>query len=265
MRNSTQVILTASLFALAGCGGDAAAPTANDSAPGGSAAYAANADGGNSGASGSSSSSRASSSASSSQAPAPAKAHAPLPGRDMELANPDDATMILLYHDLAGIATPLDTWVERDFRIVSARAPDKAAQRAMVRSEFEASMAAVRSVGSLRLSMPAQISDYDPTYNEFGIRALSPSSTVTYRALNSQVNLRFTNGRDAQIWQVPPAEAQVISDKMGPYGNATLDVLLRITGTQPAPNGGTILTEVLEYELRSTNKDILLGRVVVAR
>jgi hypothetical protein len=260
MRTSTPLILAIAILGLASCGGDAASPAAGESPSTASSAYAANA-----GSASASTSSNRGSSGSTASAPAPAKAHAPLPDRDMELANPDDSTMILLYHDLAGIATPIDSWVERDFRITSARAPDKAAQRAMVRSEFEASMAAVRNVGSLRLSMPAKISDYDPTYSEFGIRALSPSSTVTYRALNSQVNLRFTNGRDAQVWQVPPDEAQVISDKMGPYGNATLDVLLRITGTQPAPNGGTILTEVLEYELRSTNKDILLGRVIVAR
>ncbi len=184
-------------------------------------------------------------------------------GRSGEVVNPDDVTMVLLYHDLAGIAPPIDTWVDEDNRVQFAPPPDKAAKRAAVRAEFESAAAGVRDIGTIRLSMNANLSDYDPTYGEFTIRALSPSSEIPFTALRQKIALRFANGRDAQVWQVSQAQAQTIRDKLG-YGSASLDVSLRITGVQPAPGGGTLVTDVVEYELRESRRGSVLGRVQVA-
>jgi hypothetical protein len=187
-----------------------------------------------------------------------------LPGRTGELVNPDDATLVFLYYDLAGIAAPVDAWVENDTRVKYASAPDKAAQRALVRAELESAPAGVHNVGTLRLTMNADLSDYDPTYGEFTVRALAPSSTVMFQALQQKVSLRFGNGATAQTWQVPADQAQVVRDKLG-YGSASIDVLLRIAGVQPAPGGGTIVTDVVSYELRETRTGVTLGRVQVQR
>lgn len=171
----------------------------------------------------------------------------PLAGRDGELVNPDDSAMVLLYFDLAGITPPIDTWVENDQRLLSARGADKAPLRTTVRQELEAGAAAVRGVGRLRLTLAnANLSRYDPTYGEFRVGALSSSSVIAYSAFGQKVEVKFGNGRTAQLWQVPEAEAQAITDRIG-YGSVALDVLLRITGVQPGMGGGTLVVDVVEY------------------
>jgi len=189
-----------------------------------------------------------------------------LAGREGELANPDKAAMVLLYLDLAGIAPPLDDWVEQDSRVLYAAAPAKAAQRPLVKAELEAGLAAVRKIGAIRLSLNgAQLSEYDPTHGEFTVGALAPSSVVSFDALGQKVTLKFGNARAAQTWRVPAAEAQTIRDKIGRGGNVEIDLLLRITGVQPGIGGGSIVADVQEYELRLSHNASLIGRVQVVR
>jgi hypothetical protein len=186
--------------------------------------------------------------------------------RKGELLNPDDSTIVFLYYDLAGLKPPITDWVEQDNRVQYAPGLDKAARRDAVKRELEAAAAAVRGMGMLRLSMNANLSEYDPTYSEFQVRALAPSSVVTYSALGQKVSLNFRNGRTAQIWRVPAAEAQTIRDKLGNYGaNVGLDVLLRIAEVQPGPGGGTIVTDVIEYEMREQRTGMTIARVQVAQ
>ena len=201
-------------------------------------------------------------------APAPAATSAApgLAARRGELVNPDNSARVFLYLDLAGIAPPIDDWVEKDSRVMYGPAPGKAAQRSVVKAELESGVAAVRNIGAIRLSLNgAQLSEYDPSYGEFTVGALAPSSMVEFNALGQKVALKFGNARSAQTWRVPPAEAQVIRDKIGPGGNVGLDVLLKIGGVQPGPGGGTIVVDVQEYELRLTRSGNMIGRVQVAR
>ncbi|MCP5327726.1 MAG: hypothetical protein H7A17_02650 [Sinobacteraceae bacterium] len=183
-----------------------------------------------------------------------------LAGRQRELASPDNGTLVLLYYDLAGIAPPMDEWVERDTRVQFARPADKPARRAEVRAELQAIAQAVRDVGLLRLSTNANLSDYDPTYGEFTVRALAPSSVFEFEAFGQKASVRFGNGRDAQLWRVEAEEARAIRDRIG-YGSVTLDALLVITGVQPAVQGGIIVTDVIEYEMRDSLRGQLVGRV----
>lgn len=197
-------------------------------------------------------------------AAAPAGPPAALGGRTGELVNPDNSAMVFLYHDLAGIAPRIDRWVEEDSRVKFAPAIDKPALRDTVRAELEAGMAAVKGAGVIRLSLnSANLSDYDPTYGEFTVRALAPSSVVTFDALGQKVTLRFGNGRTAQIWRVPPAEAQAIRDKVAMGYNVDLDVLLVIKSVVPGPAGGTITADVVEYEMRERRGGTTIGRVQV--
>jgi hypothetical protein len=181
-----------------------------------------------------------------------------------ELVNPDASTMVFLYYELAHLPLPIDTWVEEDSRVRYAPAPDKAARRIAVRAELESAAASVRGVGAIRLTMRANLSDYDPSYGEFTVRALSPSSVVNFDALGQKVAVSFTNGRTAQIWRVPPAEAQSIRDKISYASNVDMDALLRIADVLPGPGGGTLATEVIEYELRETQRGVALARVKLA-
>ena len=178
-----------------------------------------------------------------------------------ELVNPDANTVVFLYYQLAHLPLPIDTWVESDSRVKFAPAPEKAAHRESVRAELNAASGSVQGVDALRLTMNANLSDYDPTYGEFTIRALSPSSVVNFNALDQKVDVSFRNGRTAQIWRVPADQAQSIRDKINYNGNVEIDVLLRIAEVLPGPGGGTITTDVVEYELRETQHGIVLGRV----
>lgn len=187
-----------------------------------------------------------------------------LAGRTEELAQPDEATLVFLYHDLAQIPPPIDTWVERDSRVQMARPADKAAMRDRVRAEMTAGMRAVANIGSLRISLDPKLSDYDPSYQEFTVQAFAPSSVLQYRAFDERVQIKFRNARAAQTWQVAADEAQSIRDKLGYYG-ATADVLLTIVGVQPGPDAGVILTDVVEYDLRGRRNGQLIGRVKVAQ
>jgi hypothetical protein len=185
--------------------------------------------------------------------------------RKGELLNPDDSTIVFLYYDLSGMKPPIADWVEQDNRVQYAPALDKPGRRTAVKSELEAAAAAVRGMGMLRLSMNANLSEYDPTYSEFQVRALAPSSIVTYSALGQKVSVSFRNGRTAQIWRVPGDQAQTIRDKIGSFGaNVGLDVLLRIADVQPGPGGGTIATDVVEYEMREQRTGMTIGRVQIA-
>jgi hypothetical protein len=185
-----------------------------------------------------------------------------LNGRTGELVNPDNNAMVFLYYDLTGIAPPIDRWVEEDSRVKYIPALDKPAARAAVRGELEAGVAAVKGAGVIRLSLnSANLSDYDPTYGEFTVRALSPSSVIPFDALGQKVSIRFGNGKYAQIWRVAPAEAQVIRDRLANYNGVDLDVLVVIRSVVPGPAGGTITADVVEYEMRETRGGTTLARV----
>lgn len=183
--------------------------------------------------------------------------------RTGELVNPDDAAMVFLYYDLSGMKPPIENWVEKDRRVQYVPAVEKAPNRVAVKAELEAGAAAVRNVGLIRLSTNANLSEYDPTYGEFTVRALAPSSVIDFKAFDQKVSVKFANGRTAQIWKVPPAEAQAIRDKIQYVGNVSLDVALRIASVLPGPGGGTITTEVAEYEMRDQRSGATIARVQV--
>ena len=196
---------------------------------------------------------------------ASSSAYPPLDGRNGELVNPDDVSMVLLYFDVAEMKAPLEQWVEDDQRVRYVPGAKKAALRTQVRAELDATAASVSNVGAIRLSLNTQLSDYDPTYGEYTIRGLAPSSVVTFKALGQEITLRFGNGLTAQVWAVPKEQAQSIDDALGYDRGVTVDAVLRISAVQPAPRGGTIVANVVEYELRQTRSDRLLARVKVPR
>ena len=206
--------------------------------------------------------------AAASAAAAPIAESAPLPppapglqGRDGELLNPDSSTMVLLYYDLAGIPAPIQQWLDDDMRVRMAPGSEKPATRDLVRRELEAGVAGVRKVGALRLTMHANLGDYDTTYEEFTVRALAPSSVVEFKAFGQNVSLKFGNARAAQTWRVPAKEAQAVRDRIGFPSDISVDALLQIRDVHAAPEGGTITANVIEYELRENRGGTLLGRV----
>ncbi|HEX5353248.1 MAG TPA: hypothetical protein VFW60_04150 [Rhodanobacteraceae bacterium] len=196
----------------------------------------------------------------SAQAMPPATGGGNLAARTGELSNPDNATMVYLYYDLAGITPPIDQWVEQDQRVRDAPGADKAAQRVAVKAAFEGGLAAVRGVGVIHLTAYAHLSQYDPTYGEFTIGALSPGSVYTFKAMSQTVTLKFNNALAAQTWSVPKDKAQAISDR---YGNHQLDLdtTLKIEQVLPDPAGGTIVTHIVSWNLRDPGDGTTVARV----
>lgn len=249
--------LLAAALLVAACGDSAAPDSAATPAAGADAAATAG-----STSAGSTAAAAAPASATAAAAAANAGPVQGLGGRTGELINPDNATMVFLYYHLAGLTPPLDNWVEEDSRVKYTQPIEKAERRKAVRAELESAAAGVRDIGAIRLSMNAGLSEYDPTYGEFAVRALAPSSVISFNELGQKVELRFANGRAAQIWRVPQAEAQAMRDKIGYAPSVSLDTLLRITGVQPGPGGGTITTEVVEYQMQ-TQSGLTIARVQV--
>jgi hypothetical protein len=190
---------------------------------------------------------------------------AALQGRKGELINPDSSTMVLLYYDLAGIPAPIEQWLDDDMRVRMAPATQKPASRTLVRQELESGIKSVQNVGSIRLSMHANLSEYDSTYGEFTVRALAPSSVVEFKAFGQTLALKFGNARAAQTWKVPATQAQGVRDRIGFSSDVSIDALLQIRDVHAAPEGGTITTDVIEYELRENRGGTLLGRVQLAQ
>lgn len=185
-----------------------------------------------------------------------------LADRRGELTNPDDATMVYLYYDLAGIAPPIDQWVENDYSVNASRGSDRAARRATLKASMEAGMAAVRGVGVLHLTTRTRLSDYDPAYGEFTISALSPGSVFTFKALRQTVNLKLANGLAAQTWSVPKDKARIIADKVA-NDPLTLDVTLKIEQVLPGTDGGTLSARVVAWNLHDTRDGSTVARVQV--
>lgn len=186
--------------------------------------------------------------------------------RTVELLNPDDSTMVFLYQNLAGLTPQFAQWVELDNRVRYGDPRDRAALRETIKAELEAAAASVEEAGLLRLSLQnANLSKYDPTYGEFVVGALSPGSVIEYEAFGQKVNLKFANGRTAQIWKVSPEQGQEIDDRMANSRIAKLDVLLQIRSVVPGPGGGSIMADVVEFELRDNRDDTIIGRVKVSQ
>lgn len=185
-------------------------------------------------------------------------------GRTGELLNPEDTSIVFLYQDLAGLTPQFDQWVEKDNRVRSSDPRERAALRETVKAELQAASAAVSDIGLLRLSLnSANLSKYDPTYGEFIIGALAPSSVIEYKAFDQKISLKFANGRTAQLWKVSPEEGQAIDDRVASSRNPQLEVLVQIKSVVPGPGGGSIMADVVEYELRDSRDDTTIGRVKV--
>ena len=183
-----------------------------------------------------------------------------LGGRAGVLINPSNNQMVFLYYDLAGIPPPIDQWVEQDPRVQSAPGTNKAALRIQVKTELQVGLTAGRGVGVVHLTTSANISQYDPSYGEFTVGALSPASEYTFDALNQHVTVKLDNGLAAQTWSVPKDKAQAITDLLG-GANPVLDVVLKITKVLPDMQGGTLVTHVQSWTLRDASHGTTFARV----
>lgn len=188
---------------------------------------------------------------------------ASLAGRNRTLTNPDDFNMVLLYYSLSGAKPTIDKWIEDDTSVRFAPPVDRDAARTALRRKIETGLAAARDVGTIRLTMDADLSDFDPSYNEYTIRAIAPSSVVYFKSFGEQVSLKFDNAEKAQRWSVDPGQSQSIRDRVQYGSGATIDLLVRVTGSTPDASAGTINTTILSYELKTRRDSNTLARITL--
>ena len=182
-------------------------------------------------------------------------------GRQGALSNPTDSNIVYLYHSLAGLAPPIEKWVETDSRVQQAAAPDRAARRLELKSEYELAAKSVGNIGTINVSLAnADLSDYDPSYGEFSIGSLSPGSALTYQAFNQNIKVNFANGKTAQIWKVAPEDAQIIRDKRNGNSYLPIDIELKIVDVLPDNQGGTIIANIVQYEIRDGRTNTVIAR-----
>jgi hypothetical protein len=148
--------------------------------------------------------------------------------------------------------------------VMTAEPVQKAPRRQATQEKLTAAAAAVQHVGLIRLSMYANLSAYDPTYSEYTIGALAPSSQIPFQAFRETVSVQFANAQQAQRWSVPAAEAQATQDRVGSKGLVYIDVLVRAKSVQPGSGGGVITGDVVEYELKNSQTGAILARKKVA-
>lgn len=75
--------------------------------------------------------------------------------------------------------------------------------------------------------------------------------------------MKFDNGDKAQRWSVDPKDARSINDRVQYGSSATIEMVLKITGSTPTASGGTITTNVLSYEIKSRRDGTTLVRKTV--
>ena len=161
----------------------------------------------------------------------------------------------MLYHSLTGTRPAIERWVEQDYRLIGANAPDKAQIRADMRAELEALVAFVGDIGRLRISLrDANLSTYDPAYGEFTIGALSPGTVIPFEEYGQRVGIRLDNAHIAQIWKIDPDRAREVQDKLGTYPRTSIDVVLAVIGAVPSPGGGSITARIAEYEIQDARE-----------
>jgi len=192
---------------------------------------------------------------------------APIPAaiaqRTGELTAPDDFAMLMLYYSLSGLQPPVDKWVEDDMSVRTAAPADKAAARDAVRARIAAGLQSVKDVGRLRLTVNASLSDYDPSYSEYTVRAFAPSSSLTFNRAGEHVQVKFDNAQAAQRWSIPKEDAQSIKDRIQYNSSVVVEALLQIAGAAPESDGGTIRTRVISYELKNNGSGTTIARVTV--
>ena len=196
-------------------------------------------------------------------APPAAPVPAAIAQRSGELTAPDDFAMLMLYYSLTGLEPPVDKWVEDDMSVRTAAPADKAAARDAVRARIAAGLQSVKDVGRLRITVNASLSDYDPSYSEYAVRAFAPSSSLVFNRSGSRVLVKFDNAQAAQRWSIPKEEAQSIKDRIQYVSSVMAEALLQITGASPESDGGTIRTRVISYELKNNNSGTTIARVTV--
>lgn len=168
------------------------------------------------------------------------------------LSYPDDFQVELLADRLLGRTPPYDDWAAA---VVSRRSTDEFADQerllAEARKPFEAMYQATAGIGSLRVRMRSQFSQYDADNKMYYLTALSPGNSLSFHSgkyRDQRVVLQLENLGEAQTWAMEPAAAQTLL-KRHPGRSISLDIVIDLTGAQLRSTGPQLDGRIRKYEI----------------
>ena len=167
---------------------------------------------------------------------------------DVVLAYPDDMQVTMLAYRLTGRTPPLSDWAAEEFKV---RRADEFSKALLLQEETERLAAiyqATENVGYLQYRLNSQLSQYDSTKGGYYLTAFTPGQQTTFSG-REQVSLLIDNMKDAYFWALPPERARDILAQTS--RNISLDVKVRITGTERRSSGLLIKGHIVDYGIYS--------------
>lgn len=164
------------------------------------------------------------------------------------LAYPDDLQMTMLAYRLTGRQPPLEEWAAEPYEVRAADEFSKAQKLAEETARLAAVYEATENVGYLQYRLRSQLSQYDSAKGGYYLTAFSPGQQTTFSG-REPVSVQLENMSDAFFWAMDAAEAQEILAHTN--RNVTIDVKVRLTGTERRSSGIVVKGRIAEYGLYS--------------
>jgi hypothetical protein len=195
------------------------------------------------------------------------KGSTPLGDAGKLLTDPDGIDLFFLQYSISGAAPSFSDLAGLDSTVQSANEFNRDDARAKVEAQLRARAEAVRGTRLLQVSLNDSFGQYDPKYKEYDFQ-MGSGTVVPFNSLfRREVDLALTNGGLAQSWKLEPSEAEDVLRRTGGDRHVLLVLKLQVLDAPPPVSGAPlrINTRVLEYEIRSTLKNIHLGQVIVEK
>lgn len=167
---------------------------------------------------------------------------------DAVLAYPDELQMTMLAYRLTGRQPPLADWAGEEREVKYADEFSKAQKLAEETARLESIYQATENVGYLQYRLRSQISQYDSVKGGYYLTAFAPGQQTTFSG-REQVSVQLENMSGAFFWAMDAEQAKEILAHTN--RNVTIDVKVRLTGTERRSSGLVIKGRIAEYGVYS--------------
>lgn len=179
---------------------------------------------------------------------APKKSGAANSYGDDVLAYPDDLLITMLAYRLTGRQPPFAEWAGEERDVKYADEFSKSAKLEAETARLAAIYEATENVGYLQIRLNSQISQYDGAKGGYYLTAFSPGRQTTFSG-REPVSMQLENMSDAFFWAMDAEKAQEILAHTN--RNVSLDVKVRLVGTERRSSGLVIKGRIAEYGIYS--------------
>lgn len=178
---------------------------------------------------------------------------------DKTLAYPDDLQVTMLAYRLTDRVPPLEDWAAETYEVRRADEFSKAQLLQEEAARLAAIYEATENIGFLQYRLSSQLSQYDSTKGGYYLTSFSPGQQTTFSG-REPISLQLENMKDAYFWAVSTDAAREILAQTS--RNVSIDVKVRITGTERRSSGLLITGRIVEYGIYSQrhNDERLFGQ-----